>query len=171
MAGSPLPILKDTTPQGLINWALSVAQWAATVQTELTALGAATGVSVTSSSTSTVSADPHWPFTILTADADTTLTDSEVGVVCAEFTTTATHTVTLPSPTDGAWFDIQMRAANASTGTFKISDNNANTLMSWTPGASLAHRWVRCEVQDNNGTLQWTIYIARTWTSDIPPAL
>ena len=157
------------TTSGVQGWMLACAQWAQAIQAQVNALP--TSSSSNTNTNTTTSADPHRPFTILTADADTTLTDSQVGVVCAEFTAAATHTVTLPAPVQGAWFEVQMRAAGASTGTFKINDQSGNTLMTWTPGGSLAHRWTVCEVQDNAGTLQWTCYIARTWTSDVPPTL
>jgi hypothetical protein len=166
VASSPIPILKDTTPQGLLNWALSVAQWAATVQAELVSLGVAPAASVTN--VSSTPQDWHFPFRAQVGNANYVLADTDIGVQCFEFTS-ATQSITLPTPAVGAWFDIQIRVTGASTIT--ILDDGAHTLMSWAPGAGIGHRWVRAEVQDNNGTLQWTLYIARTWTADIPPSL
>lgn len=168
---SPIPLLTDTTPQGLLNWALKVAQWASGVETDLNALGAPTGAG-TAAAASTP--DPHLPWVILSGNYSYTLTDVQVGLVNIELSglTGSSYTINLPAPVAGAWFDLQIRAVvNSGSPQVLVKDQTANTLMDWTLGGGTLHRWVRCQVQDNSGTLQWTLYIARAWTGDTPPTL
>jgi len=122
--------------------------------------------------------DWHLPYQCRTGNANYTLTDADIGMVDFLYAGSATtYTITLPTPVEGAWFDMHIRYDVGVGGgtTIYVDDDLGNHLLDWTNSpwpVAYHHIWVTFRpFVVAGGVIQWAAAQERVWTGDTPTAI